>query len=219
MQPAGDLVGAAGVVQLEESIEHLGPRRRADGEAHALTRLVEAGTLESGTSSTAARSGSRSVPRTNPSGSFSNGTRTRCSGADKRGERVQEAITVSLTKNVPSLPKTRREIAAMLDCFEPPAPLDVEIVDLPGRPTKLIVIEARPRGEARPFTFDKRAYQRVQTTTSVMPQERYEALLLERAHARRRWENQSAVDVRLGDLDHEETTRWFGRFWKPVSWR
>ena len=37
-----------------------------------------------------------------------------------------------------------------------------------------------------------------------MPQDRYESLLLERAHARRRWENQPAVDVRLEDLDHEE---------------
>lgn len=103
--------------------------------------------------------------------------------------------------------KTRREIAAMLDRFEPPAPVDVEILDLPGRGRKLIVLTARLQGEARPFTFDGRPYQRVQTTTSVIPQERYEAMLLERAHARRRWENQPAVDVRLEDLDHEEILR------------
>jgi len=40
-----------------------------------------------------------------------------------------------------------------------------------------------------------------------MPRERYETLLLERAHARRRWENRPAVDVRLADLDHEEILR------------
>ena len=57
------------------------------------------------------------------------------------------------------------------------------------------------------WAFDGRAYQRVQTTTSVMPQDRYEAMLLDRAHARRRWENQPAVDVRLEDLDHEEILR------------
>ena len=39
------------------------------------------------------------------------------------------------------------------------------------------------------------------------PQERYETLLLDRAHARRRWENQPAVDVRLDELDHEEILR------------
>ena len=40
-----------------------------------------------------------------------------------------------------------------------------------------------------------------------MPQERYETMLLDRAHARRRWENQPAVDVTLDDLDHEEILR------------
>lgn len=103
--------------------------------------------------------------------------------------------------------KTRREIAAVLDRFEPPAPADVEYLDLNDSGTKVIVIRCRAQGESRPFTFDGRAYQRVQSTTSVMPQERYEAMLLERAHARRRWENQPAVGVRLEDLDHEEILR------------
>jgi len=103
--------------------------------------------------------------------------------------------------------KTRREIAAMLGRFEPPAPVEAEEVDLPGRGQKLVVLLARAHEEARPFTFDGRPYQRVQTTTSVMPQERYEALLLDRAHAHRRWENQAAVDVTLDHLDHEEILR------------
>ncbi len=103
--------------------------------------------------------------------------------------------------------KTQREIAAMLDRFEPPAPVEVQFVDLPESDRKLIVLEARPPGEARPFTFDGRPYQRVQTTTSIMPQDRYETVLLERAHARRRWENQPAVDVGREDLDYEEILR------------
>jgi len=102
---------------------------------------------------------------------------------------------------------TRREVAAMFARFEPPAPLAAGYVDLPDRRAKLIVIEARPQDETRPFTFDGPPYQRVQTTTSIMPQERYEAMLLDRAHARRRWENQPAVDVSLEDLDHEEILR------------
>jgi ATP-dependent DNA helicase RecG len=54
--------------------------------------------------------------------------------------------------------KTRREIAAMLDRFEPPALVQVEEVELPGRDQKIIVLSARPNDEARPFTFDGRAY-------------------------------------------------------------
>lgn len=103
--------------------------------------------------------------------------------------------------------RTRREIASMLDRFEPPAPVEVQVVTLPATDRKLVVLEVPPDDEARPYLYDGRAYQRVQTTTSVMPRERYEAMLLERAHARRRWENQPAVDVTLGDLDREEILR------------
>jgi ATP-dependent DNA helicase RecG len=104
--------------------------------------------------------------------------------------------------------KTQREIAAMLDRFEPPALVEVQFVDLPNSSDRtLVVLEARPQGDVRPFTFDGRPYQRVQTTTSVMPKDRYETLILDRAHARRRWENEPAVDVRLEHLDHEEILR------------
>jgi len=102
---------------------------------------------------------------------------------------------------------TRREIAAMLDRFEPPPLIGVQYVDVPESDRKLIVLEARLQGEARPFAFDGRPYQRIETTTSRMPQERYESLLLDRMHARRRWENQPAVGVRIEDLDAEEILR------------
>jgi ATP-dependent DNA helicase RecG len=103
--------------------------------------------------------------------------------------------------------KTRGEIAAVLDRFEPPALVEVEYVDLPGSDRKLVVLEARLQGDARPFVFDGRPYQRVGTTTSRMPQERYESLLLDRMQARWRWENQPAVGVRVEDLDAEEILR------------
>ena len=102
--------------------------------------------------------------------------------------------------------RTRREIAAMLDLLEPPAPVATQYVELPSGKT-VIVLQASLPGESHPFTFDGRAYRRVETTTSVMPQERYETMLLERAHARRRWENQRAVDVGIDDLDHAEILR------------
>ncbi|MBI3371911.1 MAG: hypothetical protein HY017_09180 [Betaproteobacteria bacterium] len=40
-----------------------------------------------------------------------------------------------------------------------------------------------------------------------MTQERYEALLLERAHSRRRWENQEADELTIKDVDREEAQR------------
>jgi ATP-dependent DNA helicase RecG len=98
---------------------------------------------------------------------------------------------------------TQQDLARMLDRFEPPAPVETSI--LPLRSGKSVIVLRAPRiADARPFTYDGRPYQRVGTSTSRMPQDRYESLLLERAHARRRWENQPAVGVRLEDLDHEE---------------
>ena len=82
--------------------------------------------------------------------------------------------------------KTEREIAGVLQRFEPPAPIEVDLVELPEAGRKLIVLQARPPADARPFTFDGRPYVRVRSTTSVMSQDGYEALLLDRAHARRR---------------------------------
>lgn len=40
-----------------------------------------------------------------------------------------------------------------------------------------------------------------------MPQERYEALLFERGHSRRRWENQEADELTLKDIDRDEVFR------------
>lgn len=96
----------------------------------------------------------------------------------------------------------------MLDRFEPPAPVDTEIVPVnQGGQRSVIVLRAADTADGLPFTYDGRPYQRVGTTTTRMPQDRYDALLLERMHARRRWENQRAVGVRLEDLDHEEILR------------
>jgi ATP-dependent DNA helicase RecG len=94
----------------------------------------------------------------------------------------------------------------LLEKFEPPARIAIDRVPLCDGKV-VVVLQAEATTESVPFTFNGRAYQRVGSTTSVMPQERYESLLLDRAHARRRWENQAAVDVRLEDLDQEEILR------------
>ena len=42
---------------------------------------------------------------------------------------------------------------------------------------------------------------RVGSTTTVMSQDEYARLLLDRNHSRHRWENQTAVGVHIEDLD------------------
>lgn len=101
---------------------------------------------------------------------------------------------------------TLQDIAALLGRFEPPALVRVHRVAV-GKNAEVLVLEAPASYDARPFVFDGRPYQRVGTVTAIMPQDRYQTLLLERAHARSRWENAVAPGVDLDRLDHEEILR------------
>ena len=102
--------------------------------------------------------------------------------------------------------QTFHEIAASRDHFEPPIELDVERVELAAGRTA-IVLAVGGISDSVPFTFDGRPFERVGNTTRKMPQERYEALLLERMHSRRRWENQEADEFTIKDIDRAEAQR------------
>jgi len=102
--------------------------------------------------------------------------------------------------------KTIREVAEVLQKFEPPASIfqvRVNIADTKA----VLVLEAIPNPEFRPYAFDGRPYQRIGSTTSIMPQATYQLLLNERAHSRIRWENQPAEGYDNTKLDPEEILR------------
>ena len=71
----------------------------------------------------------------------------------------------------------------------------------------MLVLKAVPNPEWRPYVFNGRPYQRVASTTSIMPQETYQRLLTERNDSRTRWENQPAEGFGISDLNHEEILR------------
>lgn len=95
--------------------------------------------------------------------------------------------------------KTLRDIAQALEGFEPSAHIEVERVAVTPDLEALVLAVQAP-GDAIPFTFHGRPYERVQSTTRKMPQKRYEQLLLDRAHSKRRWENQVAEEIGLRGL-------------------
>lgn len=101
---------------------------------------------------------------------------------------------------------TQRDIASLVDRFEPPVHIELERVPVDGV-NEVIVLSTPQSGPSRPFAWSGRPYRRVGTATSLLPQELYERLLLERAYVAQRWENQLAVGVRLEDLDREEILR------------
>jgi len=83
---------------------------------------------------------------------------------------------------------TLRDIAAMLGRFEPPARVEMSRVDV-GNGRQVIVLEAAPSRQFAPFVFESKPYKRVGSTTTVMSQDEYARLLLDRNHSRHRWEN------------------------------
>lgn len=99
--------------------------------------------------------------------------------------------------------KTMREIAQAIGGFEPPAHVEIERVGIKTG-LEAIVLAVKGSGDSIPFTFQGQAYERVESTTRKLPQKRYEQLLLDRAHSRRRWENQEAEGISLRDIDSEE---------------
>ena len=101
---------------------------------------------------------------------------------------------------------TLRDVAAMLGRFEPAPRVEMNRVDVADGRTVIVLSAPSARAQA-PFTFEGKAYRRVGSTTTVMGQEEYGRLLLDRNHSRHRWENQPAVRVGLDDLDHEEILR------------
>lgn len=101
---------------------------------------------------------------------------------------------------------TLRDIAATLGKIEPAARIELDRVAL-GNGLEVIVFSAPSSRAFAPFVYDDKPYERVGSTTTTMSQDEYMRLLLDRNHARHRWENHPAEGVRLEDLDHEETLR------------
>jgi ATP-dependent DNA helicase RecG len=102
--------------------------------------------------------------------------------------------------------KTHQELAQVLRRFDPPLPVETEQIPVGADGLEVLVLRASPTADSLPCTYDGRPYQRVGTTTSVMPQEVYQRILLERAHSRHRWENETA-EVTIDELDSQEIRR------------
>ncbi|HKS75944.1 MAG TPA: ATP-binding protein [Terriglobales bacterium] len=80
---------------------------------------------------------------------------------------------------------TLQDVAQCLKRFEPPAPVQLQRIALPDSAHELLVLRSDASHEIRPFTIDGRPYERVGSTTSVMPQEKYQRLLLDHHNAGR----------------------------------
>jgi ATP-dependent DNA helicase RecG len=140
-------------------------------------------------------------------GQLSRAGETLCAFLNGRGGQVIFGIAPDFQIAGQSISDTTlQDVAQTIRKFEPPAPVEIERIPLTSGHEVLVLRVSNSAMEAVPFTYDGRPYQRIGTTTSQMPQETYQRLLLERAHARQRWENLPS-SFTIEDLDLEEIAR------------
>lgn len=102
---------------------------------------------------------------------------------------------------------TLRDVAERLKKIEPSVQPEIHKIAVPDGDRELLVLKVEPQPSKVPFCFDGVPYQRVGSTTSRMPQQRYHELLLQRHHDRQRWELTEATGFGLADLDEEEIVK------------
>lgn len=98
---------------------------------------------------------------------------------------------------------TQREIAHEITKIEPAIKLPMELVDVPGRKDSYVIgIHAEPAkyGDA-PYTYNGRAFYKVESTTVLMPRSMFEERLRRSDPKRFAWESQTPDTLHLEDLD------------------
>lgn len=101
--------------------------------------------------------------------------------------------------------KTKREIGIEIAKIAPYSNSSVEIFYVPFSGSRqIIVLHVTTDSTKRPYTYNGRAYIRIQSDTLLMPPEHYQYLTLNNAQFKDPWEDEPIANVILRDLDVEE---------------
>ena len=84
--------------------------------------------------------------------------------------------------------------------IEPFANIEISCIDIPDTDNSIIALSAEEQRYMRPFSYKGRAYQRIESVTSSMPQEIYNQLLMQRG-GKYAWEAIPNSDLKISDLD------------------
>ncbi|MCQ2391200.1 MAG: putative DNA binding domain-containing protein [Kiritimatiellae bacterium] len=100
---------------------------------------------------------------------------------------------------------TKRDLFDAFQAFEPAADINVEYV--PVDETHTAIVCRVDRGNVQPYVYEGRPYKRVESSTTVMPQEEYERMLRERGGFASDWESRINPNLKLDDIDCDEVCR------------
>ena len=151
-----------------------------------------------------ARDESRVLELKKTTGELVKGMQTLCAFLNSDGGWLFFGITPKLEilgQNVTD--NTQQEIAHEMTKIEPAISLPIEIIDIPEREGFCVIgihCDAAKFGDA-PYTYDGRAYYKVESTTVLMPRSMFEERLRRSNPSRFAWESQTPDNLRLEDLD------------------
>ena len=100
---------------------------------------------------------------------------------------------------------TRQEIANELRKIEPAIDVEVEYIELPEKPDFYVIAIYLDATNFKngPYSYDGRAYYKVESTTALMPRQMYEERLKLSNPKRFSWENRPNTEILVNDIDAE----------------
>ncbi len=131
---------------------------------------------------------------------------TACAFLNSDGGWLMFGITPSLKidgQNVTD--NTRQEIGNALRKIEPAIDVEVEYIELPHKADYYIIAIYFDSNNFKngPYSFDGRAFYKVESTTVLMPRQMYEERLKLSNPRRFSWENTPNTEITIGDIDTE----------------
>ncbi len=103
--------------------------------------------------------------------------------------------------------KTKREIAEAINRIEPIPLVQVSYIPLENTEKQVIAIHVEDARMERPFMYKNRAYHRVESVTTAMPQNVYNQLLLFRDGSKYPWAELESPYLSLDDIDENEVLK------------
>lgn len=153
-----------------------------------------------------AKDETRTLELKKTTGELYKGMETACAFLNSDGGWLMFGIAPSLKiigQNVTD--NTRQEVANALRKIEPAIDVEVEYVELPDKPDNYVIAIYFDSNNFKngPYSFDGRAFYKVESTTALMPRQMYEERLKISNPQRFSWENTPNAEITVDDIDIE----------------
>lgn len=153
-----------------------------------------------------AKDETRTLELKKTTGELHKGMETACAFLNSDGGWLMFGITPSLKidgQNVTD--NTRQEVGNALRKIEPAIDVEVQYVELPDKPDYYVIAIYFDSNNFKngPYSFDGRAFYKVESTTVLMPRQMYEERLRLSNPRRFSWENTPNSEITIDDIDTE----------------